>query len=75
MEARKGKKRLTDNGGTRSGFERRHYTANIHIPERRSGKDHRSGNDRRKALVPGINYVEEKRAVILESPNDTRTGR
>ena len=34
---------LPDNGGRRSGIERRQFSYNVHIPERRSGKDRRSG--------------------------------
>jgi hypothetical protein len=36
-----------DKGGRRSGSERRQLSYFIHIPERRSGKDRRSGVDRR----------------------------
>jgi hypothetical protein len=38
---------LHDNGGRRSGNERRNFSYDYHIPERRSGKDRRRGNDRR----------------------------
>ena len=38
---------LHDNGGRRSGIERREFSYDQHIPERRSGKDRRSGLDRR----------------------------
>jgi hypothetical protein len=38
---------LHDNGGRRSGVERRELSYYAHIPERRSGKDRRSGLDRR----------------------------
>jgi hypothetical protein len=62
-------KNLRDNGGARSGFERRRYTTNIHIPERRSGKGRRSGEDRRKDLLPrGINAVE-RRDAFSQSPD------
>jgi len=37
-----------DNGGRRSGGDRRNYSYTLHIPERRIGKDRRSGEDRRK---------------------------
>ena len=37
--------RLTDHGERRSGIERREFLYDHHIPERRSGKDRRSGND------------------------------
>ena len=38
---------LHNNGGRRSGIERREFSYYVHIPERRSGKDRRSGLDRR----------------------------
>ena len=38
---------LHDNGGRRSGIERREFSYDQHIPENRSGKDRRSGIDRR----------------------------
>jgi len=37
---------LHDNGGRRSGIDRRQYSYHFHIPERRS-KERRSGFDRR----------------------------
>jgi len=43
-----GKATLNDNGGRRLGGERRLYSYNNHIPERRSGDERRSGLDRRK---------------------------
>jgi len=39
---------ILDNGGRRSGGDRRNYSYTLHIPERRSGKDRRNGIDRRK---------------------------
>ena len=38
---------LPDNGARRSGIERRQLSYTAHIPERRSGKERRSGLDRR----------------------------
>jgi hypothetical protein len=38
---------LPDNGGRRSGIDRRQFSYTAHIPERRSGKERRSGLDRR----------------------------
>ena len=38
---------LGDNGGRRSGIERRRFSYSGHIPERRSGVDRRCGKDRR----------------------------
>jgi len=37
-----------DNGGRRSGGDRRNYSYTVHIPERRTGEERRSGEDRRK---------------------------
>ena len=39
----------TDNGGRRSGGDRRNYSYTLHVPERRNGGDRREGEDRRKA--------------------------
>jgi len=36
-----------DNGGRRLGIDRRQFSYTMHIPERRSGKERRSGFDRR----------------------------
>jgi len=36
-----------DSGGRRSGTDRRRFSYDIHIPERRCGQDRRSGLDRR----------------------------
>jgi hypothetical protein len=38
---------LFDNGGRRLGVDRRQFSYDFHIPERRSGKERRSGFDRR----------------------------
>ncbi len=37
-----------DNGGRRSGVDRRQFSYTSYIPERRSGEDRRKGGDRRK---------------------------
>ena len=39
----------SDNGGRRTGGDRRNYSYTLHIPERRKGKDRRTGDDRRKS--------------------------
>ena len=36
-----------DNGGRRSGIDRRHFSYSTHIPERRERPERRSGLDRR----------------------------
>jgi hypothetical protein len=38
---------LHDNGGRRAGIEMREFSYNEYIPERRSVKERRCGNDRR----------------------------
>ena len=38
---------LPDNGGRRSGIERREFSFNSHIPEQKCGKEKRNGLDRR----------------------------
>ena len=38
---------LLDNGGRRLGIARRQFSYTLHIPERRSGNERRSGLDRR----------------------------
>lgn len=38
---------VLDNDERRSGTDRRQFTYDFHIPERRSGQDRRSGFDRR----------------------------
>jgi hypothetical protein len=39
---------LLDNGERRSGVERRQFSYDYHIPERRSGNDRRSGLEKPK---------------------------
>ena len=46
------KQTLHDNGGRRTGIDRRQFSYTAHIPERRSDKERRSGFDRR--LKPRI---------------------
>lgn len=41
---------LSDNGGRRSGIDRRLFSYSAHIPERRCGQERRSGSDRRGPL-------------------------
>ncbi len=47
-----------DNGGRRSGGDRRNYSYTLHIPERRKGKDRRSGYDRRESPRARANSQE-----------------
>ena len=38
-----------DNGGRRSGGDRRNFSYSMHIPERRSGENRRDRDDRRRS--------------------------
>jgi hypothetical protein len=40
-----------DSGGRRSGFRKREFSYDAHIPERRSGAERRSGTDRRERVA------------------------
>jgi hypothetical protein len=48
----------SDNSGQRSGIERRMFCYTLHIPERRSGIERRSGADRRKTPRPEMGGAE-----------------
>jgi len=51
---------LPYNGGRRSGIDRRRFSYTEHIPERRSGKERRSGFDRRlKPRISNNLYLEQ----------------
>jgi hypothetical protein len=54
---------IMDNGGRRLGFERRQFSYDGYIPERRSRPDRRSKIDRR--VAPGVYQERECRAVFL----------
>lgn len=59
---------LPDNGGRRSGIDRRRFQYTAHIPERRSGDDRRSGIDRRTMeRRQGV----ERRSAFLFMPDST----
>jgi len=45
---------VIDNGGRRSGIERRGFSYAIHVPELRLGKDRRNGIDRRNIKKAGL---------------------
>jgi hypothetical protein len=59
---------LRDNGGRRSGIDRRYFSYYGHIPERRgqeerrSHEDRRSGSERRRPDADLFNIVSEQRA-------------
>jgi hypothetical protein len=59
----------SDNGGRRQGLERRYFSYSIHIPERRSVHDNRSGKDRRSATGFKMIYGKEKRRCFQEGFN------
>ena len=42
---------MKDNGGTRSGTDRRKFQYTAHIPEKRAGRDRRKGFDRRSQIA------------------------
>lgn len=42
---------MADNGGTRSGTDRRKFQYTAYIPEKRSGRDRRKGFDRRSTIA------------------------
>ena len=54
---------VIDNGGRRTGIERRGFLYAIHVPELRSCKDRRNGIDRRNEVEHiGINRsIDERR--------------
>ena len=55
-----------DNGGTRSGTERRNVSATEHTPERRLTQDRRSGADRRRTLNEKRKNGKERRTVFVD---------
>ncbi len=63
MDASKKHLDLEDNGGTRSGTDRRQATKEGYTPERRKGGDRRSGLDRRDGqLFRGKQAIERREA-------------
>jgi hypothetical protein len=61
---------LPDNGGRRSGVERRRFHYTSHVPERRSGRHRRSGFDRRRGIGQRLGEKNgiERRAGFLSTP-------
>ena len=51
---------ILDNGGRRSGVERRRFSYTNYLPERRSGKDRRIEVDRRKKRYTHKEGVERR---------------
>jgi len=58
---------LSYNGGRRSGIDRRRFSYTEHIPERRSGKERRSGFDRRLKPRMSNNLYSEQLEFSLKS--------
>jgi len=52
---------INDNGGTRSGRDRRKLTVITHNPERRTGQERRSGIDRRNGQKDRGELAVERR--------------
>lgn len=53
--------KLRDNGGRRTGLDRRQFTYSGYLPERRTGLDRRQLADRRKPRFSGMPiFVEPK---------------
>jgi hypothetical protein len=55
-----------DNGGTRSGSERRRLAEAEYMPERRTRYDRRSGADRRRSLNEKRKQGKERRTIFVE---------
>jgi hypothetical protein len=55
-----------DNGGTRSGAERRHFYENECMPDRRTRYDRRSGADRRRSLNKKRKKGKERRTIFVD---------
>ena len=58
--------KIYDNGGRRSGIDRRSTSYTTHIPERRSAFDRRSNSDRRKAILKALSAILERRFCFFE---------
>ena len=54
--------KLADNGGTRTGIDRRQFNYTAYIPEKRSGIDRRRGVDRRRLVTQRISV--ERRSIL-----------
>ena len=55
-----------DNGGTRSGSERRRLAESEYMPERRTRYDRRSGADRRRSLNKKRKQGKERRTIFVD---------
>ncbi len=50
---------LTDCGGRRLSGERRLFDYSVHIPERRNGKDRRSGKEHRQIPLGDLKVIDD----------------
>jgi len=66
------KSTLQDNGGTRSGTDRRVYVFMKYFPEKRSGRDRRKRVDRRRKAAKK-EWSERRFSLIQGSPTPHRT--
>lgn len=55
---------LRDNGGRRSGIERRRFSYSNHIPERRSGEERRIISDRRS--------IKDRRSAVCSKDGESK---
>lgn len=58
--------KMIDNGGNRTGIDRRIFEYSAYIPEKRSGRDRRKGFDRRNSIVR--RRESERRNVFKTQP-------
>jgi len=63
--------RLMDNGGRRSGMDRRYFSYSSHIPERRCSTDRRTHEDRRSGsniwpFEPKLNGARNERREVAD---------
>ena len=64
---------LSDNGGRRLVIDRRRFSYDVHIPERRCGEERRSGVNRRSG-IERRSGKERAVAIEMKSGKDRRSG-
>ena len=70
---------IRDNGGRRTGIDRRRFNYSGHFPERRSGEERRSGLERRsgeerRGGLKGESFIELKPDIGSGEIPDRRSG-
>ena len=65
---------ITDNGGTRSGRDRRKLSVINRVPERRRIEDRRSGQDRRRELKCRDCFAIERREAFRSIHKEISNG-